>query len=114
MFIFYYTLVTDNVHSQSIILPAKTEALEEIILLPSQSEGHVRRRKLREPDRSAMKKYPVWFGPRQGRKKRSTSTDDEILGMFDEHSYDQDLQLQGNYPWTLIFNDGKSISNHIK
>lgn len=69
----------------------------------------MRRRKLRESDRPSP-----WFGPRQGRKKRSTTTDDEILGMFDEHSYDQDLQLQGNYPWTLIFNDGKSISNCTK
>lgn len=81
--------------------------MEEAILLGSELDRHhAHRRSIHKRDHSAANN-PAWFGPRLGRKKRSISSDDEILEILDERNRDEDLQLLKNYPWALIVSDGK-------
>lgn len=94
--------VPDEVLSESILVPVKSDDVNDASLLGIELDGDQVAKNIHK--RHHPSSNTAWFGPRLGRRKRSIILDEDIFDMLDDHnlknSADDDVQIL-KHPITL-------------
>lgn len=87
-------MLVDEVLSESILIPVKSDDVNDASLLGIELEGDQVTKSIHK--RHHPSSNTAWFGPRLGRKKRSIVLDEDFFDMLDhnqKNSADDDVQI---------------------